>query len=221
VSQAALPVHRGDVARAAPHLRVVGVPSSGGAETSRAGDGVDDAELVRRARSGDRWAEEMLYRRHAGRVLNAATRMLGRHADADDVMQDAFVTALGKLDRLEDPAKFGAWVVRIAVNGVRMRLRRRKLRRMLGLERGLDATLGQLADVGARADLRAELAEVDAVLQRLPTDERLVWLLHRVEGLSLRETAEAVGVSTATVKRKLSAADGAIEVRRSGRGWKA
>ena len=66
-----------------------------------------DATLVERAIDGDRWAMEALYRRHVQRVTNAVTRVLGRSAEADDVVQDTFVVALDRLGdlRLDD---FGA-----------------------------------------------------------------------------------------------------------------
>ncbi|MGF1468604.1 MAG: RNA polymerase sigma factor [Sandaracinaceae bacterium] len=200
-----------------PLLRLVGGPDRG-ASVDR--EETDDAELVVRARSGDRWAEEALYRRHAPKVLNSAVHLLGRHADADDVVQDAFVTAFERLDTLREPGAFRGWVCRIAVNLILHRLRRRKILRMLALDGGTDdATFTLLASEGSRPDLRAELAELDRVLARLPTEQRVVWTLHRVEGWSLRETAELVDASTATVKRRLAAAASAIEVHRTGRGW--
>src|SRR5688500_18267779 len=62
-----------------------------------------DEELVRRARGGDGWASEALYRRHVAGVMRLATLLLRRRADAEDAVQDAFVTALTKLDHLREP----------------------------------------------------------------------------------------------------------------------
>lgn len=179
-----------------------------------------DAELVARALTSDRWAEEALYRRHARAISGAVIRLVGHDSDADDIIQDTFVHAFEKLATLRDGAAFRAWVARIALNQVRRHKRRRKLRRLVGLDRSENLGFAALAVEGTRPDLRAELAELDTILGALPEEQRATWLLHRVEGWSLRETATALECSTATVKRRLSAADSAIEVSRSGRGWK-
>lgn len=168
----------------------------------------DTADLVTRARAGDRWAGEALYRAHAPDVVRVATLLLGRTVDVDDVLQDAFVQALGRLDSLREPARFGAWVARIAANLARTRLRRRRLLRRFGLDRGEDdVALDDLAIEGADAETRAELARVGRVIAKLEPDTRVIWTLRRVEGWELAEVAETVGVSLATVKRRIAAID--------------
>lgn len=168
---------------------------------------VGDEELVCRAQAGDRWAEEALYRRHVRRISDATIRVLGRSAEAEDIVQETFLTALTKLDRLRDPALFERWLLRIAMNRVRTRLRKRKVLRALGLDRGADdATLERLASRDTSSEVRVELARLDGVLQRLPAQQRMAWMLHWVEGFTLPETAEACGCSLATVKRWIRAA---------------
>lgn len=180
----------------------------GGAVVTALPARIDDAELVARARGGDRWAGEALYRRHAPDVIRVSTLLLGRGAEVDDVVQDAFVKALRKLDSLRDPASFGGWVARIAANLSRSRLRRRALFRRLGLDRG-DEEIGldQLAVESVSAEDRAELARISVALRELPADVRVAWTLRRVEGWPLGEIGEAVGASLATVKRRVAAAD--------------
>jgi RNA polymerase sigma-70 factor (ECF subfamily) len=168
----------------------------------------DDAELVRRAKNGDRWAEEALYRRHVRAVTNAVTRLLGRTSDADDVIQDTFLRALERLDDVRDGVAFRAWIQRIAVTLCHRRFRRRKLLRAFGLDRGDDdATLEAHAVEGSRPDLVAELRQIDRALAELSVASRSAWILHRVEGWTLEETADALSVSLATAKRRLSEAD--------------
>ena len=94
---------------------------------------ITDAELVGRAQKGDRWAEEMLYRRHAGFVTGLCTRLLRHALDAEDTVQDAFVDVLEQLERLRDPAMFRRWLTGIAVHKAHRRLRRRRLLGWLGL----------------------------------------------------------------------------------------
>jgi RNA polymerase sigma-70 factor (ECF subfamily) len=95
---------------------------------------------------------------------------------------------------------------------VRRRLRRGRLLRFLGLDRGLDdATLEVLAAPTLRPDDRAELALVDRLLDGMRTDLRIAWMLRRVEGLPLAEVASSCGCSIATAKRRVAAADAEVE----------
>ncbi len=169
-------------------------------------------ELVLRVLEGDRWAAEALYKRHARDVYRVATLLLGRRSEVDDVVQDAFVQSFGKLDTLRDRGTYGGWVVRIAANLARSRLRRRGLLRRLGLDRGEeDVSFEQLAAPALSVERRAELARIHRFVQRLPADLRIAWTLRRVEGWALDEIAETVEASLATVKRRIAAADEALE----------
>ncbi len=164
---------------------------------------VSDATLVERAMAGERWAEEALYRRHAQRMHDVANRLLARYADAEDAVQDAFVTAFTRLDRLRDPAQFEAWLYRIVLNEARSRLRRWKLLRRFGLDRGEDdGGLAQTASPEASPAVIAELVQIDRVLRDADPDARIVWIMNRVEGWSLGEIAEVLEISLPTAKRR-------------------
>ncbi len=167
-----------------------------------------DAALVAEALAGDRWAADALYRRHAPDVYRVATILLGRSADVDDIAQDAFIKAFRGLSTLRDRGSFGGWVVRIAANLSRSRLRRRGLLRRLGLDRGEeDQSFEALAAPALSVERRIELRRIGELVQRLPADQRVAWTLRRVEGWPLAEIAEAVGASLATVKRRVAAVD--------------
>ena len=179
----------------------------GARRTERAAKAPGDEELVERALSGDRWAEEALYRRHVRRVSDAAMRVLGRAHEAEDVVQESFFKALTHLDRLRDPALFERWLMRIVMNRVRSRLRKRKLLRSLGLDRSVDdATFERMAARATPPDVRADLASIDRALGQLSAERRMAWTLNVVEGLTLPETADACDCSLATVKRRIKAA---------------
>lgn len=167
----------------------------------------DDAALVARVRGGDRWAADALYRRHAPAVLRVVSLLLGRSAEVDDVMQDAFVKALRQVSTLRDPEMFGAWVSRIAVNLARSQLRRRRLLQRLGLDRGDDEGMARFPAPGLTAEDRAELARVSERLRALPADTQIAWTLRRAEGWALADIAEALRLSLATTKRRIAAAD--------------
>jgi RNA polymerase sigma-70 factor, ECF subfamily len=170
-----------------------------------------DAELVQRARRGDRWAEEALYRRHGHTVTRLAVRLLARSAEAEDVVQDAFVTAFGDLGKLRDESAFGGWVTRIALRQVHRRFRRRRVLRALGLDRGEnDLALELQMDPAAGPEVVAAVRELSRVLDTLGARSRIAWTLRYVEGYKLEEVAHSLGVSLATAKRALAAADAVI-----------
>jgi RNA polymerase sigma-70 factor (ECF subfamily) len=174
----------------------------------RAADALSDADLVARALDGERWGREMLYRRHASSLLALTTRLLRNRSEAEEVVQDTFVTGFEQLATLRDPAAVRPWLGQIAVSLVRRRIRRGKLTRLLGLDRGADdATLASLAARDVGPDQLVELRLVDRLLAEMRTELRLAWMLRRVEGLELAEVASLCGCSLATAKRRISDAD--------------
>jgi len=176
-----------------------------------------DVELVAASLRGERAADEQLYRRHVRVVAGVAVRLLGHTADADDVIQDSFVTAFERLRQLRDAATFRPWLVRIAVRHAHRRFRRRRLLRWLGLDRTeVEAGLAQQAAPGLDAEGRTELAHVDRALMRLSATQRLAWILRHVEGYELTAVADACGVSLATVKRHLAVAQQAVNAHAHG-----
>ena len=169
------------------------------------GGGLDDATCVRRARDGDGWAEEALYRRHAKVVAVVVTRLLSRSHEAEDVVQDAFLAAFRNLAKLEHPDRFRPWVIQIAVHLVHRRFRRRRVLEALALDTGLDdATLLSEVDPRASPETRAEISKLDELLRTLPADGRIAWILRFVEGYKHEEVAEACRCSVATAKRRIA-----------------
>jgi RNA polymerase sigma-70 factor, ECF subfamily len=170
-----------------------------------------DGALVERARQGDRWAEEALYRRHARAVMRVSLRLLRRTAEAEDVVQDSFIIAFDGIGRLRDGNAFGDWLLSIAVRLVYRRFRRWRIMRALGLERGQDdAGLDNQADTGASPEQRAALAEIGRLLDSLRAEDRVAWVLRRIEGEQIDRIATACGCSRATTKRRIARADDAI-----------
>jgi RNA polymerase sigma-70 factor (ECF subfamily) len=184
------------------------------APASSAAIAPDDALLITAIRDGDRSAEEQLYRRHAGAVLNLAARLLHSREDAMDVLQDAFVTAFEKLDELRDPSAFRPWLLRVAVRLVHRRFRKKKLLGLLGLVSrrgdGEGVSLDALADPTVSPEARAELRWLDRKLMAASDQERAAWLLRHVDGFALEEVADACDCSLATAKRRIAAADAIV-----------
>jgi len=164
----------------------------------------DDAALVARARGGERWAEEALYRKHGPRLLARVARLLGDPSEAEDVVQEVFARAFARLEELREPEAFGAWVLRAAVRRVWGISKWRAVRRRFGMNSSAVVYLAPVA--GASPEERALLAEIEVVMAALPTADRIAWSLRAVDGLTLPEVAAACGCSLATAKRRIAAA---------------
>lgn len=190
-------------------LRVVG----GGSSQDPAA-GPPDELLVRRARARDAGATsafETLYRRHAAMALNLAVRIQGSSSDVEDIVHDAFVRAHQRLPELREPGAFRSWLGSIVVHLVRTRLRRRRLAAVLGLATPEPVDLDAVAAPEADPEMRALLAQVYALLQTLPADERIAWTLRHVERHRLESVAALAGCSLATAKRRISRAQAFLQ----------
>ena len=152
---------------------------------------------------------EEAFRGHAAYVAGVGLRILGRGAEVDDLVQDVFIAAARGLRALREPAAARAWLRTVAVRLARRRLRARRLKAFIGFD---DApSYLDVADPAASPADRQLLASVYRLLDRLPVSERLAWTLRHVEGEALDDVAAACGCSLATAKRRVAAAQQAIE----------
>jgi RNA polymerase sigma-70 factor (ECF subfamily) len=157
-----------------------------------------DSELVRRARTGDAFALEMLFRRHETAVFRFACRMLASVDDADDVRQEAFVRAFSSLDRYRQEAAFKTYVLTICANICRDRLRARQRRPEVsyGLAPAEDTCAASASGDPMKAALASvEMKRVRATMAQIAPTYREVLHLRHVEELSLEEIAAVVGCS--------------------------
>ncbi len=159
---------------------------------------VDDADLVGRARAGDQVAFARLFEQYHAPILNYLHRMVGERALAEDLTQDAFVKAYNALPATRPDLAFKAWLYRIATNTAISHLRRRKIVQWVPFlpahERAGDESIER--SVGGQYD-------VEQVLARMPKHYAAALLLRHYQGLSLIETAEALGVSENAAKLRL------------------
>lgn len=171
-----------------------------------------NAALVAEALAGNTWAYEVLFRRHGRMATGLAHRLLsGSGIDTDDLVQDAFVTAYCKLDTLREPEAFASWLGSIVVRTASKRLRRHRLRVRFGLARAEPVDMDLIVSSAASPEIAVSLQQTYEVLHRLRPDERIAFLLRRVEGLTVAEIAERMDLSLSTVKRRLDAAEGRFE----------
>ena len=162
--------------------------------------GMDDADLVRLARNGDEHAFGLLVARYRGAAYAVALSVIGRHEDAEDAAQEAFIVALQRLDDCRDPDRFAGWFMTIVRNRSRNLIRRESLRDM---ERVPETTPSRRG--GPDRDTEAaELKDLlEAGLRELPDVQREIVLLHDLEGWKHREIAERLSLPSGTVRSHL------------------
>lgn len=163
-----------------------------------------DRELVLALLARDSNAPVITYRRFAPRIFGVVQHSLGPGVDAEDLTQDIFLRVFARVHTLRDPDAFSSFVLSVALRVIKRQLRQRRVRRILRLTD--DGRVPEVAVPGLDSEARQALARLYRALDTLPTDERTVFVLRHIEGLDLQEVAEAVGMSLATVKRRLSRA---------------
>jgi RNA polymerase sigma-70 factor, ECF subfamily len=174
-----------------------------------------DLDLVRRAQAGELDAFEALTTRYERRVFSLALRMLRQEQDAEDVTQQTFLSALEHLPGFRGEASFATWLFRIATHAALKVIRKRNGLETVSLEAATEgADSGEsvphpefIADWRQSPEQLVHQNEVrrllDEALARLDEKHRLVFLLRDVEGLSIKETADALGLSEANTKVRL------------------
>jgi len=174
-----------------------------------------DAELVRRAKAGDLAAFEELTMRQERQIYTLAFRILQNPQDAEDVTQQAFLSALENLGSFREEAAFATWLYRIATFAALKIIRKRKGLDTISLEEATEPGddyegiphpefIADWRESPERLVERNETRELlDAALAQLDEKHRLVFLLRDVEGLSVKETATTLGLSEANVKVRL------------------
>jgi RNA polymerase sigma-70 factor (ECF subfamily) len=165
---------------------------------------LDDATLVARARDGDVRAFEVLVLRYQAPLFRLAARMLDDRWEAEDVVQEALVTAWRRLADLQDGAAVGGWLFRSVTNRCLSLLRARRV--------PADADLAALPDVsagaspGRAAESGAAMDAVRVALGRLTPEQRAAWLLREVHDRSYAEIAEVLGTTPTAVRGRIARA---------------
>jgi RNA polymerase sigma-70 factor (ECF subfamily) len=157
---------------------------------------VEDRDLIAKARTGDVEGYNLLVSRWEKRVFNYLLRLVSNREDAMDLSQDVFLKAYQNLPKLDDPARFSAWLFRIAHNEAFSLLRKRKPEGELTYETA--------ASTSGAALLPIELSlAVETALKRLNEDQREAVLLKVYQGFKFEEMAEILGIPVSTVKSRL------------------
>ncbi|HPF36261.1 MAG TPA: RNA polymerase sigma factor [Candidatus Krumholzibacteria bacterium] len=152
---------------------------------------------------GDERALRVLVERWERPVFAFLVRMLGSHEEAQDICQDTFLKLVETAPRYRAEGKFRSWLFRIAGNGARNRLRRRKVLRWLTLDSGHAEHPHPAADALTDLARREDAARVRAALSRLPDRQRQALVLRLDHDLSYQEIADAMGASFSSVQMLL------------------
>jgi RNA polymerase sigma-70 factor (ECF subfamily) len=171
-----------------------------------------DRELVERARMGERSAFDLLVARYQRRLLRLVLRLLRDPAEAEDVVQETFLKAFRALPRFRGDAAFYTWLYRIALNGARNAILRRRQRG--GPSGVVPAQLTAPApEVGTPESMllsKQVMQTIDAAMEALPLELRTAIVLREIEGLSYEEIAQIMECPLGTVRSRIFRAREAI-----------
>jgi RNA polymerase sigma-70 factor (ECF subfamily) len=160
-------------------------------------NGLADEDIVSRVIAGETALFELIVRRYNQRLYRAAKAILKDEAEAEDVMQEAYVRAFEKLDQFAGNAKFSTWLTKIAVYEALARLRKRH-------REGDMPEIINSGDSPERITYDVEIRRaIEDAVETLPPLYRSVFVLRDVEEMSGAETAECLGITEETVKTRL------------------
>jgi RNA polymerase sigma-70 factor, ECF subfamily len=176
----------------------------------------DEGALIEASQSGDPGAQEALVRRYQDRVYGFAMRMCRNVEDAKDILQETFLGMVRALPDFRGESRFTTWLYRIASNACLKKHRRGVFdpepEQVISLDaliprpdaEGRKPEIPDWSEDAERALLRGELArQIEAAIDTLPREYRIVLLLRDVEGFSAEETAEMLRLSVPAVKSRL------------------
>jgi len=173
-------------------------------EIAAAPDEIEDLEVLGRAAAGDEAAVRRLFREHAARVHRTAARILGpTDPDVEDVVQQTFLAAMAGAGGFDGRSAVSTWLVSIAsrraLDAARARWRRGRFRLVRDW-------VGQGRPPARPDTAHANRSEAEAALDVLTAEQRAVFMLHEVEGHTLKEVSEMTGTGISTLHARLKAA---------------
>jgi RNA polymerase sigma-70 factor (ECF subfamily) len=169
---------------------------------------ISDEEVVQRVRAGETGLFEVVMRRYNQRLYRVARAILRDDAEAEDVIQQAYVNAYLHLEQFENRATFSTWLTKIAVYDALARTRRRgRFDQTDTIHDGDDETMDSLKSRGPDPERQAFIGELhtllESAIEALPGHYRAVFVMREVEGMGTAETAECLEITEETAKTRL------------------
>ena len=171
---------------------------------------LDEKVLVERAKNGDKAAFAQLVNTYSDRIYNLALRILRKKEDAEDVLQETFLTVLEKLNTFDGRSSFFTWIYRIATNASLMRLRKKKvvfqeLSDHSDFQENVESRvfIDWTQDPAANVFTGEVKTKIDEAINKLSDIYRSVFVLRDIEGLSIKETSAILGITEENVKLRL------------------
>lgn len=169
-----------------------------------------DLDLISDFQKGSQESFELLVSRYSEKAFNLAYRFTRNQEDAEEVLQDVFVTVYKKIDGFEGKSSFSSWLYRVTVNAGLMKIRKRKQDKSIPMEDILPHIENSSAlKISERenADIftyRKEVSKaIDDAIQKLPDDYRPVFILRDIDGLTSKEVSKILNLSIPAVKSRL------------------
>lgn len=159
-------------------------------------------ELIERCRAGDQDAHYRIYKLYSKSMFNVGYRITGNEDDAEDVLQEAFISAFRNLDSYRGDATFGSWLKRIVVNKAINMLKKRRLE-VISDDEPFEVAI-QEEEEAYKPELSVE--SVRTAISALPDGYRSVLSLYLLEGYDHQEIAEIMGITESTSKSQLNRA---------------
>ncbi len=167
---------------------------------------------LKKLQAGDQEELTKMVQQYSDSLYRVALRMLENPAEAEDVLQETFIKALKSLDSFEGRSSISTWLYRIAVNESLMVIRKRKpevaiVQEDENEEENSGVLVSQIVDWCCLPEsefMSSETREIlDEAIHQLPEKLRTVFILRDIEGLSISETAQALGLTETNVKTRL------------------
>ncbi|MDT5158654.1 MAG: polymerase sigma-70 factor, subfamily [Acidobacteriota bacterium] len=159
--------------------------------------------LAQKASKGDMEAFEEIYRRHQRLVYGLCLRMTQNVAEAEDIVQEVFITLFHKVGGFRGESAFTTWLHRLTINQVLMHFRKRKSRKEEQAEDDAEQVDACYPSVGTRAVPLIDRIALDAALAKLPPGYRAAFVLYDIEGYEHEEVARILGCAVGTSKSQL------------------